>query len=415
MRYFITTKVSIGYRVTPLLVCCFFLITVSLAAQTIDNGWPRHTIDKTGRGADGVRLYDVDQDGREDIVTGWEQSGHVCIYFCPEPTKTKEPWPRVVVGQRTSVEDAVAIDTNEDGIAEIISCHEGGQQCVLVHRFQRTGNSPSREELLDSRNWETTEIASCHKQTRWMFAAPIFRANALQGILLGSKNTNGQVALLAPPADPLTEAVPIESWSLIPLQPAGWIMSIFPYDMDNDGDDDVVISDRKGSLRGVYWLEHPDESQLTTPGAWRRHEVVGNTYEVMFLDVGDNQITTATRDGVILKSTFEESREWTTIAIENPLQILNGKAVRRLGLQASETFVLTTNTGTNAADRKKPGVYLFDLSTPDRAINVSGPEGKKFDCIEVQDLDNDGDLDIITCEERDNLGVFWYENPGKKE
>ncbi len=27
------------------------------------------------------------------------------------------------------------------------------------------------------------------------------------------------------------------------------------------------------------------------------------------------------------------------------------------------------------------------------------------------DLDGDGDLDVITCEERDNLGVFWYENP----
>jgi hypothetical protein len=26
-------------------------------------------------------------------------------------------------------------------------------------------------------------------------------------------------------------------------------------------------------------------------------------------------------------------------------------------------------------------------------------------------LDGDGDLDVITCEERDQLGVIWYENP----
>ena len=33
--------------------------------------------------------------------------------------------------------------------------------------------------------------------------------------------------------------------------------------------------------------------------------------------------------------------------------------------------------------------------------------------MERLDIDNDGDLDIITCEEREDekgLGLFWYEN-----
>lgn len=29
------------------------------------------------------------------------------------------------------------------------------------------------------------------------------------------------------------------------------------------------------------------------------------------------------------------------------------------------------------------------------------------------DLDADGDLDLLTCEEVHNLGVFWYENPAR--
>ncbi|MCA9033264.1 MAG: hypothetical protein KDA66_20770, partial [Planctomycetaceae bacterium] len=44
---------------------------------------------------------------------------------------------------------------------------------------------------------------------------------------------------------------------------------------------------------------------------------------------------------------------------------------------------------------------------------ISGSaEGIKFDLIQLLDLDTDGDLDVVTCEERDNLGVIWYENPG---
>jgi hypothetical protein len=44
---------------------------------------------------------------------------------------------------------------------------------------------------------------------------------------------------------------------------------------------------------------------------------------------------------------------------------------------------------------------------------ISGPKGVKFDRIELLDLDDDGDMDVITCEERDNLGVIWYENPSR--
>ena len=43
---------------------------------------------------------------------------------------------------------------------------------------------------------------------------------------------------------------------------------------------------------------------------------------------------------------------------------------------------------------------------------ISGDSrGVKFDLIQLLDLDQDGDLDLLTCEERDNLGVIWYENP----
>jgi hypothetical protein len=55
------------------------------------------------------------------------------------------------------------------------------------------------------------------------------------------------------------------------------------------------------------------------------------------------------------------------------------------------------------------------------ARSISGPEGFIFDLLQLVDLDGDGDLDVITLEEKGpylakgyvgrELGVIWYENP----
>ena len=59
--------------------------------------------------------------------------------------------------------------------------------------------------------------------------------------------------------------------------------------------------------------------------------------------------------------------------------------------------------------------YLsYENSPSDRYwkdTDIGGPLGTKYDRIELLDVDGDGDLDLFSCEERDQLGVFWYENP----
>ena len=64
------------------------------------------------------------------------------------------------------------------------------------------------------------------------------------------------------------------------------------------------------------------------------------------------------------------------------------------------------------ANGAKSGVFfLKKVKGKWEPRNISGPKGLKYDRIELLDLDGDGDLDLLTCEERDFNAVLWYENP----
>ena len=58
--------------------------------------------------------------------------------------------------------------------------------------------------------------------------------------------------------------------------------------------------------------------------------------------------------------------------------------------------------------------YIFSVNDPLwNTQAISGVRGSKFDLVQLLDLDGDGDLDVITTEEKSNLGVMWYENPSR--
>jgi len=64
-----------------------------------------------------------------------------------------------------------------------------------------------------------------------------------------------------------------------------------------------------------------------------------------------------------------------------------------------------------------PCVFADDVNHRIIMYFHSGDElGNKFNLLEPIDLDGDGDLDILTCEEKQSrkisgLGIIWYENP----
>lgn len=371
--------------------------------------WKRHTIDNSSKGADGVRLADANGDGLMDIATGWEEGGIVRLYLNPGPEKAKEKWPAVTVGHAKNVEDAVMVDLDNDGAMDVVSSCEGKTKTMYVHWGPK-----DKEKLLDEDAWVTEAIPATAGLQQWMYCLPmdVDQKNGTD-LIVGSKNKGAAVGWLQSPENPRD----LVGWQYEKIEDAGWIMSIETSVSLTGAYATVFVSDRKGSTRGVYQIDR------THFESWKRDSFELGKAEYMFACSNENMPwVAATRDGII--KLFELNDQLTHVAsgqriraqsIPNPFGIKHGKAIAmgRIDIDKHNDLVVSFNT---QGEKNKPGVAWIKV-LPDKdpkdwpAYDISGLQGKKFDRIELIDLDGDGDLDVLTCEEVDNLGVIWYENP----
>ena len=376
--------------------------------------WKRHVIDDTSRGADGVKFGDLNGDGRLDIVTGWEEGGEVRVYLNPVPGQTRQPWPRVTVGKVASPEDAIVADLDGDGRLEVVSCTEGKTRTVFWHRFRG-----ATQDLLKVERWSTVAFPATSNSQQWMQAV----AMDLDGqygldLMLASKGEDATVGWLQAPALPDE----LSAWTFHPLRKAGWIMSLTPNDMDGDGDLDVVFSDRRGTRTGVFWLENPGTNANRDHLPWREHAIGGLGREAMFADIADLNrdgrmdvaFTVKPRDIVVCLRQRDGSWSEQVLALDGA-NIGNAKAVKIADVNRDGwPDLLFTCEG---ATREREGIGWLERREDGPWLQrpLGGPAGVKFDLMQVLDLDDDGDLDVITCEESDGLGVIWYENPTRNQ
>jgi hypothetical protein len=319
----------------------------------------------------------------------------------------------VTVGKVASPEDAVFVDIDRDGRLDVVSCCEGRERTVFAHLAP--GNPAN---LLDPGRWTTAGFPATLSARQWMYCLPLDLGHEERtALVLGAKGREAQLGWLQPPVKPRH----LKDWQWHPLADIGWIMSICQQDVDADGDQDVLFSDRTGAERGIWWLENPGVDDAVH-SSWEKHAVAGLDREVMFLDVGDvdrdglEDIVCAVRGGdlVFAKRLMSGTLRWQEESIPMPLGVGTGKAVALGDLQGDEVVDVVVS-----CENARGAIGLFRLQKPEGgrwiAHDISGDqEGVKFDRIELLDLDGDTDLDVVTCEEADNLGVIWYENPGSE-
>jgi len=392
---------------------------IELRAQQPPAGgpWKRHAIDASSRGADGTRLADVNGDKLLDIVTGWEQGGVTRAYLNPGAAKARAKWPAVTVGRTPSVEDAVFVDLDGDGATDVVSCCEGRTRSMFVHWAPK-----QKSRYLDPKAWKTESIPVTQDEMAWMFCA----AAQLDGrhgvdLIAAGKARGAKVGWLEAPKEPRN----LHAWKFHPLISASWIMSLVMIDMDGDGDLDILVSERRGERPGCYWLDNPAPGPRQRE-SWPLHRIGPTDQQVMFLCVADldadglKDVLVAQKPREILfhRRKTRDGRQWGSYPIPIPDSAGTAKAVNvgDIDLDGKLDVVFTCE----GAGRGMSGVmWLSCRGKPAdgawRAHDVSGPEGVKYDLVQLIDMDGDGDLDALTCEESANLGVIWYENPTRPQ
>jgi hypothetical protein len=364
-----------------------------------------------------------------DLVVGYEESGVVRIYRNPGTAAAKSAWPYVSFsGSLGSVEDANLTDLDGDGRHDVVVSTEGGNR---IHRGPLGTRGTSR--LLGRRQLDHDGDSGCGRSAMDVLTGLNLDGQNGPDIIAGSKNTGATVSWLKAPANPRIAA----DWTLHKMTDAGWIMSLEPVDMDGDGDQDFLISDRRlgGDGRGARWLENPGASSPSLSSEWTSHFVAATNSDAMFLDQADIDgdglidviLPIKSQRWIIARRLDASGLSWSveTKSIPGSSVFPDGagtsKAVRVIDIDG-DGFLDVAHSFEQAESPKEGMLWLkHPGANPltdawQTGFPIAGPEGIKYDLMQAIDLDGDGDLDLITTEENAGagsvgFGTIWHENP----
>jgi hypothetical protein len=382
----------------------FFVIYLS----SLWSSWDLYTIDNSFFGADGVRV--IERNGSViNLLSVWEESGLTCLYSPKKNLNLK--WNRVIVGKTPNVEDAIFIDDNKGHNCMIMSFCEGEERKILLH---------VKDTI--STKWMQEVVSTPLANERWMTGENELIVENKSYIIAGGKDKSKIYAFEK------TNAHKSDTiW--FNLSEVSWTMNIIIEDFDGDGDDDVFFTDRNGMNRGCWWLEN--SNNLSSSVKWNKHRIGSEqTMEYMFADISDvngdglKDIVVVTNDSAYSTYKIWQSasirlylkkdgtgKHWDQKIVRFPAFTGSAKGIR-CGDINNDGMVDIVVSCENAF-KGRVGIFaILNKNMKFKEVKyLSGPRGTKFDQIQLVDLDSDGDIEIVTTEEWNNLGLIYYKNP----
>lgn len=421
-----------------------------------DGAWPMHPVDGRWRGANALGPGDIDHDGLTDYAVNYEFDQRYVAYLHPpagvDPTL---PWPAVDLvpstlrpGQGVASESAALADLDGDGNVDLIGAQSGDQQAQLIGYEPgiRVFWGPPAAQALDATAWvdagritQTIDAGHYH----WVMPHDIDDDGdtdlLVGGRILYSTAEKTGVLWIEAPDDPSVRR-DLSQWQVHDID--GEALSghqALPTDVDEDGDDDIVLAnadfDTPDDQEEVAWYENPGAGTEAQRRPWKKTRIYASPDFTVKpqLGIGDldddghtDLVTQTPDDLLVFRKTGVDPVRFETITVRKPEAARwIPRTVRVADLDGDDQLdvvgMLSHENSSVPIDIASIYWMEFDGTRPTKRnwtthvvswgpgrTMVTPSLGSKWDQADITDVDDDGDLDIVANNEE-----WWVEDDGE--
>jgi hypothetical protein len=428
----------------------FFVIRGTLEPRADSQVWKMHMIDNPGFVLpNGLDQADVNKDGYLDYLTNYEFDERIRIAFHPGLVNVTEPWPALTVGRFPNAESSAFGDFDNDSNVDVVVAH--GEE-MWSHSGIAIIWGPETSQVMDKTAWvRSSDINGTHDAGHFHYIRSFDVNNdSIDDIIVGGRGTNPQAGLkwIEAPSDP-TQCREITQWRVHNIDAdleSGHGFELG--DIDQDGDHDIVLCnsdwDTAEDEEAVLWYENPGPGDPTQRNEWTKHVIYqGSEFYTKeqvtlhdFSGDGYPEVIMQTIASVyIFKNPSEASGDtWDLVNVSKPEETHWRARPIKVGDLNNDTqpdIVGMLIHWNGDLPTTKAAVYWMEFSGDyengtwsthvikwgDGFCGMNELNGEKWDQLIFQDIDSDGDWDIVAnCEEYNFLGfvyiaVVWFENP----
>lgn len=442
--------------VAPILFCMLgaylfaFVIRGTLEPRAASQVWKMHKIDNPGfLLPNGLDEADVNKDGFMDYVTNYEFDGRIRVAFHPGLSAVSDPWPAVTVGLVPDAENAAFGDFDGDGNVDVVVAH-GNELSFQAGVLIIWG--PESARVTDGSAWvQGADIEGTVNAGQFNYVRSYdINGDGLDDIVVGGRGVYPQAGLKwieAPltPADRRNSA----AWRVHDIDDDLEGAHGFGFgDVDSDGEVDLTVCnadwDTPDLAEKVVWYDNPSAGTEAQRQQWRRHiiyqgpefygkeqvtlcNVTRDAYPEVIMQT-ENDIYLFTNPGpgggdswALTKIAKAPETQWRARAIKIG-DVNNDSRPDIVGMLIHRDGSLPTDKAAvfwmeNSGNPLNGSWQTHVIKWGDGFTGFGALNGEKWDQCLLQDVDRDGDLDVVAnCEEFNVLGfvyiaVVWFENP----